>query len=64
MLELATRFHFVINYNNVRQPHVYAPPQKVASYYCIPSEILSVRPSVCPSPRMGIYWVDMNWELA
>ena len=27
----------------------YAPPQKVAGYYVIPSELLSVRPSVCPS---------------
>ena len=27
----------------------YAPPQKVAGYYVIPSEHLSVRPSVRPS---------------
>ena len=27
----------------------YAPPQKVAGYYVIPSELLSVCPSVCPS---------------
>ena len=27
----------------------YAPPQKVAGYYVIPSELLSVRPSVRPS---------------
>ena len=27
----------------------YAPPPKVAGYYVIPSEILCVRPSVCPS---------------
>ena len=26
----------------------YAPPQKVAKYYVIPSELLSVRPSVRP----------------
>ena len=29
----------------------YAPPQKVAGYYVIPSELLSVCPSVCPSVR-------------
>ena len=29
----------------------YAPPQKVAGYYIIPSDILSVCPSVCPSVR-------------
>ena len=27
----------------------YALPQKVAGYYVIPSELLSVCPSVCPS---------------
>ena len=27
----------------------YAPPQKVAGYYVIPSELSSVCPSVCPS---------------
>ena len=27
-------------------PFFYAPPQKVAGYYVIPSELLSVRPSV------------------
>ena len=27
----------------------YAPPQKVAGYYVIPSDILSVCPSICPS---------------
>ena len=31
--------------------HFYAPPQKVAGYYVIPSEILSVCPSVCSSVR-------------
>ena len=31
--------------------HFYAPPQKVAGYYVIPSELLSVCPSVCPSVR-------------
>ena len=30
-------------------PLVYAPPQKVAGYYVIPSELLSVCPSVRPS---------------
>ena len=29
--------------------HFYAPPQKVAGYYVIPSELLSVRLSVRPS---------------
>ena len=29
--------------------HFYAPPQQVAGYYVIPSEILSVCPSVRPS---------------
>ena len=29
--------------------HFYAPPQKVAGYYVIPSELLSVCPSVRPS---------------
>ena len=29
--------------------HIYAPPQKVAGYYVIPSELLSVCPSVRPS---------------
>ena len=29
----------------------YAPPQKVAGYYVIPSELLSVRLSVRPSVR-------------
>ena len=29
----------------------YAPPQKGAGYYVIPSELLSVGPSVCPSVR-------------
>ena len=29
--------------------YFYAPPQKVAGYYVIPSELLSVYPSVCPS---------------
>ena len=29
----------------------YAPPQKVAGYYVIPSELLSICPSVCPSVR-------------
>ena len=29
----------------------YAPPQKVAGYYVIPSDLLSVCPSVCPSVR-------------
>ena len=29
----------------------YAPPQKVAGYYVIPSELLSVCPSVRPSVR-------------
>ena len=28
-------------------PYFYAPPQKVAGYYVIPSELLSVCPSVC-----------------
>ena len=36
----------------------YAPPQKVAGYYVIPSELLSVclsvRPSVCPSVRQRL----------
>ena len=29
----------------------HAPPQIVAGYYVIPSELLSVCPSVCPSVR-------------
>ena len=29
--------------------YYYAPPQKVAGYYVIPSELLSVCPFVCPS---------------
>ena len=32
----------------------YAPPQKVAGYYVIPSELLSVCPSVCPSVRPSV----------
>ena len=38
----------------------YAPHKKWRGYYVIPSVILSVY----LSPRMGIYWVDMNWVLA
>ena len=38
---------FVINSSQ----SFYAPPQKVAGYYVIPSELLSVCPSVCPSVR-------------
>ena len=34
--------------------HFYAPPQKVAGYYVIPSELLSVCPSVCPSVRPSV----------
>ena len=30
------------------------PPQKVAGYYVIPSELLSVCPSVCPSVRPSV----------
>ena len=34
------------------ESHIFMPRhQKVAGYYVIPSEILSVRPSVCPSVR-------------
>ena len=33
---------------------LYAPPQKVAGYYVIPSELLSVCPSVCPSVRPSV----------
>ena len=32
----------------------YAPPQKVAGYYVILSELLSVCPSVCPSVRPSL----------
>ena len=32
----------------------YAPPQKVAGYYVIPSELLSVCSSVCPSVRLSV----------
>ena len=32
----------------------YAPPQKVAGYYVIPSELLSVCPSVRPSVRLSV----------
>ena len=32
----------------------YAPPQKVAGYYVIPSELLSICPSVCPSVRQRL----------
>ena len=34
--------------------HFYTPPQKVAGYYVIPSELLSVCPSVCPSVRPSV----------
>ena len=32
----------------------YAPPQKVAGYYVIPSDILSVSPSVYPSVHPSV----------
>ena len=35
-------------------PYFYAPPQKVAGYYVIPSELLSVCPSVRPSVRQRL----------
>ena len=37
-----------------RLQHFYAPPQKVAGYYVIPSELLSVCPSVRPSDRPSV----------
>ena len=40
---ICSKFH-----ENVFDPF-YAPPQKVAGYYVIPSELLSVCPSVRPS---------------
>ena len=36
---------------NLCRKHFYAPPQKVAGYYVIPSDLLSVRPSVRLSVR-------------
>ena len=41
-----------LNNNNLKSTYYYyAPPQKVAGYYVIPSELLSVCPSVRPSVR-------------
>ena len=37
-----------------RKSYFYAPPQEVAGYYVIPSELLSVCPSVCPSVRQRL----------
>ena len=34
--------------------YFYAPPQKVVGYYVIPSELLSVCRSVCPSVRLSV----------
>ena len=55
---LRTNFDlFVFPYINLffsacnRYCNFYAPPQKVAGYYVIHSDILSVCPSVCPSVR-------------
>ena len=39
---VAAIWHFVLRSN-------YAPPQKVAGYYVVPSEVLSVRPYIRPS---------------
>ena len=52
-------FHFKRRYSNIlfmisddfSLAFFHAPPQKVAGYYVIPSELLSVCPSVCPSVR-------------
>ena len=51
--DIEDEYHFVLIcpvYSQIRQKYIrpfYAPPQKVAGYYVIPSELLvSVRPSV------------------
>ena len=40
---------FLYNKPTKKEYTFYAPPQKVAGYYVIPSELLSVCPSVRPS---------------
>ena len=41
----------IVPNKNCSRRHFYAPPQYVAGYYVIPSELLSVCPSVRPSVR-------------
>ena len=38
----------------IKTCHFYAPPQKVAGYYVIPSELLSVCPSLCLSVHPSV----------
>ena len=51
ILDLYHKFDIV---NDIELHSYYAPPQKVAGYYVIPSELLSVCPSVCPSVRPSV----------